>query len=198
MSFNYETGMIKIKNKKMKRIIIILLLMIGLKSYSQLGYKKFYFSTGITGQYMQAPKYTGYDFNWTFIPRYNIAELSAESTLSIEARPQIGVGFRDWYQYRAYDETFPMRFSYALPVLMNINMGLNSEENSLYLLGFYAGVGYSYSNVISKEPPYDPIHGLVIDAGVHIDGSPISHISAMYTIGNDGSHIYSFGFYYDF
>ena len=182
----------------MKKVIFLVLLMISLNAVAQFGFKKWYLSTGITGQYMTAPKYTGYDFNLTFIPRYNFVEINKESTLSIEARPQIGIGTRDWYIYREYDETFPTRFSYGIPVLINYNWGLNSEENSMFMLGFYAGVGYGISNVISDEPPYDPIHGIVIDAGVHIDSSPISHMGLMYTIGNDGSRIYSFGFYYDF
>ncbi len=183
----------------MKKIFyIVLLFWFSVNMSAQLGYKKFFISAGLTGQYMTAPKYTGYDINLTAIPRYNLVELSLESTISIEARPQIGVGFRNWYIYREYDEQYPARISYSLPVILNLNWGLNAEENSLNLLGFYAGVGYSISNVISNEPPYDPIYGLVIDAGMHMEGSPISHVSVMYTIGNDGSRIYSFGFYYDF
>jgi len=181
----------------MKKLIFLLLFATSLNAVAQFGYKKWYLSAGVTGKYMTAPKYTGYDFNLTFIPRYNFAELSTESTFSIEVRPQVGIGTRDWYNYREYDETFPTRFSYAIPVIINYNWGLNSEENSLYVLGFYLGGGYGITNVVSNEPPYDPIYGFVIDAGMHIDSSPISHISFMYTIGNDGSRVYSFGFFYD-
>ncbi len=181
-----------------KNLLIILFLITILEVYSQSGYKKFFISAGFTGQYMTAPKYTGYDINLTAIPRYNLAELSLESTLSIEARPQIGVGFRNWYKYREYDDQYPARISYALPVLFNFNWGLNSEENSMNLLGFYAGAGYSINNVFSSEPPYDPIYGFVIDAGMRLDSGPISHVSVLYTIGNDGSRVYSFGFFYDF
>jgi len=182
----------------MKKYFIILILLIGFQSVAQFGFKKWYLSGGVTGHYLTAPKYTGYDFNATFIPRYNFVELTQENTLSIEARPQIGIGTRDWYIYREYDETFPTRFSFGIPVIVNYNWGLNSEENSLFLLGFYLGGGYGYYNVVSNEPPYDAIHGFVIDAGIHIDGSPISHIGLTYVIGNDGSRIYSFGFFYDF
>ncbi len=182
----------------MKRILIVLLILTGFQTYSQFGYKKFYISAGLTGQYLTAPKYTGYDINLTAIPRYNFAQLGPESTFSIEVRPQIGLGFRNWYKYREFDDTFPTRISYALPVLVNFNWGLNSEENSLYLIGLYLGGGYNYSNVFSETPPYDAVHGFVIDGGIHIDGAPIPQIGFMYTIGNDGSRIYSFGFYYDF
>jgi hypothetical protein len=181
------------------RIFIIIFSLNVFFMSAQFGYKKFYFSAGFTGQYMTAPKYTGYDFNLTAIPRYNFAQLSQESTLSIEVRPQIGIGYRNWYKYREYDNTFPRRMSYSIPAIINFNWGLNSEENSLYLVGLYFGAGYSYSNVISTaEPYYDAIHGFVIDAGMRIDGSPIPQIGLMYTIGNDGSRIYSLGFYYDF
>ena len=182
----------------MKKTFVFLLLLIGFQLFSQFGYKKFYFSAGINGQYLTAPKYTGYDANLSFIPRYNFAQFNAEATFSIEARPQIGIGFRNWHKYREYDEVFPSRFSYSIPVIVNFNWGLNSEENSLYLVGLYLGGGYNYSNVISKEPPYDAVHGLVIDAGIRFDGAPIPQIGIMYTIGNDGSRIYSFGLYYDF
>jgi len=182
----------------MKNYFFLLLFIVSVSIQAQFGYKKFYFSAGFTGQYMTAPKYTGYDINLTAIPRYNFVEFGPESTLSIEARPQIGIGFRNWYRYREYDDTFPQRISYSIPVLLNINWGLNSEENSLYLVGLYLGGGYSYGNVFSETPPYDPVQGFVIDAGIHIDGAPISHVGLMYTIGNDGSRVYSFGFYYDF
>ncbi len=184
--------------REMKKIFIAIIFLIGFQSFAQFGFKKWYISTGFTGQYMTASKYTGYDFNLTIIPRYNFVELSQESTLSVEIRPQIGIGTRNWYKYREYDETFPTRFSYGIPLIFNYNWGLNSEENSLYLLGFYVGAGYGIFNVVSQEPPYDPIHGLVLDAGMHIDSSPVSHIGISYTIGNDGSRIYSFGFFYDF
>jgi hypothetical protein len=182
----------------MKKYIIILVLLISFQSIAQFGYKKWYLSGGVTGHYLTAEKYTGYDFNATFISRYNFVELNQESTISIEARPQIGVGTRDWYKYREYDETFPTRMSYALPVLVNYHWGLNSEENSLYLIGFYFGGGYGIYNVISKEPPYDMIHGVIFNAGIHLDSNPVSHLGISYTIGNDGSRVYSFGFFYDF
>jgi len=182
----------------MKKVIQILIIFISFQSFSQYGFKKFYLSLGITGHYLKAEKYSGYDFNATVIPRYNFAELNLESTLSIEARPQIGIGTRDWYIYHEYDETFPTRLSYGIPVLVNYNWGLNSEENSLFLLGFYVGGGYGYYNVYSNEPSYDAIHGFVIDGGVHLDASPVSHIGFTYVFGNNGSKIYSFGFYYDF
>jgi len=182
----------------MKKTIFLFLILTGFSIHAQFGFKKWYISTGFTGKYMTAPKYTGYDFNFTVIPRYNFAELTKESTLSIEARPQIGIGTRDWYKYREYDDTFPTRLSYGIPVLINYNWGLNSEESSLFLLGFYVGGGYGITNVVSNEPPYDPIHGFVIDAGIHVDSAPVSHVSILYTIGNDGSRVYSFGFYYDF
>ena len=182
----------------MKKFIIILAIIIGFKSYAQFGFKKWYYSIGVTGKYLEAPKYTGYDFNLTFIPRYNFAQLNMESTLSVEVRPQIGIGTRNWYIYKEYDEVFPTRMSYALPVLVNYNWGLNSEENSLYLVGFYFGGGYGIANVVSKEPPYEPVHGFVIDAGMYFDGGPISNINMSYTIGLDGSKIYSFGFLYSF
>ena len=185
----------------MKKII---LLAFFLMSYSianaQFEYKKFYFSAGLTGQFMSAPKYSGFDINLTAIPRYNIKELTYESTLSIEARPEIGVGFRNWNKYREYDDIFPTRISYSLPILLNYNWGLNSEEDSLYNLGFYFGGGGVYSNVISTtEPPYyDPIYGFVIDAGFRINSLPVTELGFMYTIGNDGSRIYSVGLYFFF
>lgn len=182
----------------MKKVFLILLIMIGLQSFSQFGYKKFYMTGGITGQYLTSSKYTGYDINLTFIPRYNFYEISHETVLSIEPRPQIGVGFRNWYVDNGRHLIFPMRLSYSLPVLVNFHFGLSSEENSQYLYGFYIGGGYNYSNVISKDPPYEPIYGYVIDAGVHFDSAPISHLSFMYTIGHNGDKIYSFGFLYDF
>jgi len=167
---------------------------------AQFEYKKFYFSAGLTGQFMSAPKYSGFDINLTAIPRYNIKELTYESTLSIEARPEIGVGFRNWNKYREYDDIFPTRISYSLPILLNYNWGLNSEEDSLYNLGFYFGGGGVYSNVISTtEPPYyDPIYGFVIDAGFRINSLPVTELGFMYTIGNDGSRIYSVGLYFFF
>jgi hypothetical protein len=183
----------------MKKIIIILLLIFSIQtSFGQFGYKKWYFSAGATAKYMQAEKYSGYDFNLTFIPRYNFIEINQENTFSIEIRPQIGIGTRNWYIYRAYDETFPTRLSYSMPILINYNSGLNSEENSLFLLGFYIGGGYGITNVLSNEPPYEPIHGFVIDAGIRIDGSPISHLGTTYTIGQNGDKVFSFGFFYDF
>jgi len=181
-----------------KSFLLIITLLVGLNSFSQFGYKKVYMSMGFTGKYMTASKYTGYDFNMTFIPRYNFVEITQESTLSIEARPQLGIGTRDWYIYREYDEVYPTRISFGLPVIINYNWGLNSEENSLYLLGFYIGGGFNVLNVISDEPPYEAIYGLIIDAGIHIDSSPVSHLGISYTIGNDGSKVYSFGFFYDF
>ena len=182
----------------MKKIIFLALFITGWQAFSQFGIKKWYLSAGFTGKYMTAPKYSGYDFNLTFIPRYNFASLGQESSLSVEVRPQVGIGTRDWYIYREYDDTYPTRMSYALPVLLNFNWGLNSEDNSLYLLGFYIGGGYGITNVVSTEPSYDPIHGFIIDAGMHVDGSPISHVSISYTIANDGSRVYTFGFFYDF
>ncbi len=182
----------------MKKIFFLVIIFFFFQAHSQYGFRKFYISGGFTGKYMTAPKYTGYDFNFTFIPRYNFVELTHESTLSIEARPQIGIGTRDWYIYREYDDIYPTRLSYGLPVLVNYNWGLNSEEDSLYLLGFYVGGGFGITNVISDEPPYDSIYGFMIDAGLHIDSAPVSHISFTYTFGNDGSKVYSFGFFYDF
>ena len=164
---------------------------------AQFGFKKFYFSAGLTGQYMTAPKYTGYDINLTAIPRYNFTEISSESTLSIEVRPQVGIGFRNWYNYREYSNIFPRRISYSIPAIVNFNWGLDSEENSFYPVGFYFGGGYSYSNVVSTAAPfYEAIHGFVIDAGIRLVGSPLSNVGLMFTIGNDGSRIYSFGLYY--
>ena len=90
--------------------------------------------------------------------------------------------------------------SYGIPLLINYNWGLNSEENSMFITGFYFGGGYGISNVVSsKAPYYDPVHGIVIDAGIRMDGSPVSHVGATYTIGLDGkSNVYSFAFFYDF
>ncbi len=183
----------------MKKVLFFLLVVVGFKSFSQFGFKKFYITAGITGQYLTHTKYTGYDVNLTFVPRYNFYEVNPEATFSIEIRPQIGAGFRNWYPNGNNRHViFPKRVSYAAPVLLNFNWGLSSEENSQYLYGFYVGGGYNYSNVISKDPPYEAIHGFAIDAGVHFDGSPVSHISLMYTFGRNGNAIYSFGFYYDF
>ncbi len=182
----------------MKKLLFILFIIAGFKSFSQFDFRKFYIAGGITGQYLTHSKYTGYDINLTFIPRYNFVELSHEATLSIEARPQIGIGFRNWHIDNGRHLIFPKRMSYGVPVLVNFNWGLNSEDSSLYLLGFYVGGGYNYTNVISKDPSYEAIHGFVIDAGVHFDGSPISHISFMYTFGQNGNRVYGFGFYYDF
>ena len=182
----------------MKKIVLFSLLVFSLNSFGQYGYKKWYLSLGVTGKYMLAEKYTGYDFNLTFVPRYNFVEFNFENTLSIEARPQIGIGTRDWYHYGEYDQTFPTRFSYAIPVIVNYNWGLNAEESSVFVTGLYFGVGYNYVNVYSKEPPYDAIHGPVFDLGLRIDGDPISHVSFMYTYGLNGGRIYSLGFFYDF
>ena len=182
----------------MKKIVFIIFVLIGFNASAQFGFKKWYMSLGVNGKYMEAPKYTGYDFNLTFIPRYNFAEISHESVFSIEARPQIGIGTRNWYNYGEYPDTFPTRFSYGLPLLINYNWGLNSEENSLFLVGFYIGAGYGITNVYSTAPPYEPIHGVVIDAGMRIDAVPVSHIGITYTMGQDGRKIYSFGMFYDF
>ncbi len=182
----------------MKKVFVFLMIIIGLQSFSQFGYKKFYFTTGITGQYLTTSKYTGFDVNLTFIPRYNFVEFNPEATLSVEIRPQIGAGFRNWYSRDGRHLSFPTRVSYASPLLINFNWGLSSEENSQYLFGLYIGCGYNYANVISKTPSYEAIHGFVIDAGIHFDSSPISHLSLMYTFGNKGNRIYGFGFYYDF
>jgi len=183
----------------MKKIVTMIVLFAVMQSFGQFGFKKWYFSAGAVGKYLTAEKYTGYDFNLTFIPRYNFVEINSESTLSVEVRPQIGIGTRNWYLYGEYDTTFPTRMSYGMPLLINYNWGLNSEENSMFITGFYIGGGYGISNVLSNEPPYDPVHGFVIDAGVRMDGSPISHLGATYTIGLDGkSNVYSFGFFYDF
>ena len=180
----------------MKKILFFLMLMIGFQSFSQFDSKKIRVSLGITGQYMTAPKYTGHDVNMTAISRYNFAPLNLESTISIEVRPQIGVGFRNWYKYGEYKDVFPMRLSYSIPVIINYNWGLNSGDISSYLIGFYFGVGYNYSNVISKTPPYEGIHGIVIDAGMRFNGT--TQAGLMYTIGNDGSRIYSVGLYFDY
>jgi len=182
----------------MRKFLFVLIIITGLKSFSQFGYRKFYITGGISGQYLTHSKYTGYDINLTFIPRYNFVELSQEATFSIEARPQVGIGFRNWHIDDGQHLIFPKRMSYAAPVLVNFNWGLYSEDNSLYLFGFYIGGGYNYTNVISNDPLYEAIHGFAIDAGVHFDGSPISHIGLMYTFGQNGNRVYSFGFYYDF
>ncbi len=81
----------------MKKIVLFSLLVFSLNSFGQYGYRKWYLSLGVTGKYMLSEKYTGYDFNLTFVPRYNFVEFNFENTLSIEARPQIGIGTRDWY-----------------------------------------------------------------------------------------------------
>jgi hypothetical protein len=183
----------------MKKIYsLILFLGVIYTSNAQFGFKKFFYSVGVTGKYMTADKYTGYDFNLTFVPRYNFWEINGENTVSIEARPQIGIGTRDWYIYREYEEVFPTRLSFALPVMINYNWGLNAEEDSDFVVGFYIGGGYNYSNVVSDTPPYDAIHGPVFDFGLRFDGEPVSHVSFMYTHGIDGGKIYSVGFYYDF
>ena len=183
----------------MKKIITLLFIIgIYFNGQAQFGFKKFFYSVGVTGKYLTADKYTGYDFNLTFVPRYNFVEISHESTLSVEIRPQIGIGTRDWYIYGEYDTTFPTRMSYAIPILVNYNWGLNAEEDSDYILGFYLGGGYNYANVYSKTPPYEAIHGPAIDFGLRFDGEPVSHISFMYTFGVDGGKIYNVGFYYDF
>ncbi len=181
-----------------KKIFIILLLGIYWNSFSQYGYKRFFSSLGVTGKYMKAPKYTGYDFNATFIARYNFVEINFENTISVEIRPQIGIGTRDWYIYGAYPETFPTRMSYALPVLLNYNWGLNAEENSIFLTGISFGAGYNYSNVVSDEPPYEAIQGPCFNLDFRVDANPVSHISFLYTLGNDDSRMYSVGFFYDF
>ncbi len=167
-------------------------------SQAQYGFKRYFYSIGVNGKYVTAPKYTGYDFNLTFIPRYNLIEINGENTISVEARPQIGIGTRDWYIYGEYDETFPTRLSYAVPILFNYNWGLNAEEDSAYLLGFYVGLGYNYSNVISDTPPYDAIYGPTLDFGLRFEAAPVSHISFIYTHGVDDRKLYSLGFYYDF
>ncbi len=183
----------------MKKIILLFIFITFYHvSQAQFGYKRFFYSIGVTGKYMTDAKYTGYDFNLTFIPRYNLIEINGENTISVEARPQIGIGTRDWYIYGEYDETFPTRVSYAIPLIFNYNWGLNAEESSDYLVGFYIGGGYNYANVFSDTPPYDAIHGPIVDFGLRFDGAPVSHISFMYTHGLDGGKIYSFGFYYDF
>jgi len=182
----------------MKRIILVFLFTISLHSQAQYGYKKFFSSVGVTGQYMKAPKYTGYDFNLTYIARYNFVEINFENTVSIEARPQIGIGTRDWYIYGAYPETFPTRMSYSMPVLLNYNWGLNAEENSVFLTGVSFGGGYNFSNVLSDEPPYETIHGPCFNLDFRVDADPVSHISFFYTHGLDGANLFSLGFYYDF
>lgn len=169
-----------------------------MQSHAQFGYKKFFYSVGVTGKYLSADEYTGYDFNLSFVPRYNFWEINEENTVSVEARPEIGIGTRDWYIYGAYEETFPTRVSFGLPVLFNYNWGLNAEEDSAYKLGFYIGGGYNYANVFSDTPPYKAIHGPAFDFGLRFDGEPVSHISFIYTHGIDGGNIYSLGFYYDF
>ncbi len=179
-------------------LLFVLLLTFSSETFAQYGFKKWYISVGVTGKYMTSEKYTGYDFNATFIPRYNFYEFNYENTLSIEARPQVGIGTRDWYIYREYEDVFPTRFSYSLPVIINYNWGLNAEEASMFVTGIYFGGGYNYTNVYSKEPPYEAIHGPIFDLGFRLDGQPVSHVSLMYTYGLKGGRIYSLGFYYDF
>ena len=60
----------------MKKIFFLILIISGFNAVAQFGYQKWFLSGGITGKYLTAPKYTGYDFNVTFIPRYNFAQLS--------------------------------------------------------------------------------------------------------------------------
>ena len=184
----------------MRKITLVIFLFFGfsLQLQAQYGYKRFFPSIGVTGQYMTAPKYTGYDFNLTFIARYNFVEINFENTVSVEVRPQIGMGTRDWYIYGAYSETFPTRMSYSMPVLFNYNWGLNAEENSVFLTGVSFGGGYNFSNVLSDEPPYEIIQGPCFNLDFRVDADPVSHVSLFYTHGLDGARLFSVGFYYDF
>ncbi|GEM_PF-3340748 len=169
-------------------------LLLGLIFFSAMSVfsQKWQYSAGLQGNWVDGKKYTGYDLNLIFAPKYTIKEFDSENSIYAEIQPAIGVGFRNWHENQGTGkDVYPSRISYSVPIVFGYNYGINATENSMSTFGFYAAAGYGMNNVISSDPSFDAIQGIVLQAGLYLPTAPIGRFGFSYTIGNSDKKTYS-------
>ena len=129
-----------------------------------------------------------------YFPRYNFVE-TKKSSVSIGIMPGAGIGIAADFKADSEDRIY---FTYALPVYLDYNVGLNSNKKSKASFGGYFGVGYEYAylgHTIGAENPAISSYGPVVHAGVTFYGynDHIKSISLYFKPGMEDQHLKTIG-----
>lgn len=124
-----------------------------------------------------------------YAPRWNIAKLNDNTTLSIGTH--FGINFE------VYSESSNSIYVLDLPIMMELNFGHGSHSNNEKNSGQFIGLGYGFSEI----DEFGSSEGIVINAGIRQKLKSESgglRLSYLYNIKSNGGNVVSLGLFYTF
>ncbi len=124
-----------------------------------------------------------------YAPRWNIAKLNDNTTLSIGTH--FGINFE------VYSESSNSIFVLDLPIMMELNFGHGSHSKNEKNSGQFIGLGYGFSEI----DEFGSSEGIVINAGIRqkLKGESVGlRLSYLYNLKSNGGNVVSFGLFYTF